>query len=95
VGPDGRVEGDQFGEFDVRFSYIFVMVLSLLGRLDAMDTIYDGKGRQLVVDNIVNSMNFDGAFGSEPGAESHGAMGEFESESESESDFDLTFAPTV
>lgn len=27
--------------------------------------------------NIAESMNFDGAFGSEPGAESHGAQGEF------------------
>jgi geranylgeranyl transferase type-2 subunit beta len=69
------VAGDVFNERDTRFSYILVSALSLLGRLDALETIHDGKGRELVVGNIVGSMNFDGAFGSEPGAESHGAQG--------------------
>lgn len=49
--------------------------LSLLGRLDDLEALYDGKGRELVIDNFVRSMNYDGAFGAEPGAESHGAQG--------------------
>jgi geranylgeranyl transferase type-2 subunit beta len=76
VGPDGRVAGDEFGERDTRFSYILVSALSLLGRLDALEAAHGGTGRELVLDNIVRSMNFDGAFGAEPGAESHGAQGE-------------------
>lgn len=75
MADDGRVAGDSFGERDTRFSYILVSALSLLGRLDALETIHGGKGRELVVGNIAGSMNFDGAFGSEPGAESHGAQG--------------------
>ncbi|BEJ13839.1 hypothetical protein CspHIS471_0310130 [Cutaneotrichosporon sp. HIS471] len=74
VGADGRVAGDEFGERDTRFSYILVSALSLLGRLDALEAAREGKGRKLVLDNIVGSMNFDGAFGAEPGAESHGAQ---------------------
>lgn len=76
VGPDGSVAGDEFGERDARFSYILISALSLLGRLDALEAAHDGRGRELVVANIVGSMNFDGAFGAEPGAESHGAQGE-------------------
>lgn len=76
VGEDGRVAGDEFGERDTRFSYILVSALSLLGRLDALEAVHGGKGRELVLSNIVRSMNFDGAFGAEPGAESHGAQGE-------------------
>ncbi|KAK1925313.1 terpenoid cyclases/protein prenyltransferase alpha-alpha toroid [Papiliotrema laurentii] len=74
VGPQGQVSGDHFGESDSRFSYILVNALSLLGRLDDLDSLYDGKGRQLVLDNILGCMNFDGAFGTEPGAESHGGQ---------------------
>lgn len=51
--------------------------LSLLGRLDALESAHGGKGRELVISNIVSSLNFDGAFGAEPGAESHGAWGEW------------------
>lgn len=76
LDSDGKVAGDKAGERDNRFSYILVSALSLLGRLDALETVHNGKGRQLVIDNIVSSLNFDGAFGAEPGAESHGAWGE-------------------
>lgn len=50
--------------------------LSLLGRLDELDKLHGGQGRELLVGNITGSMNYDGAFGAEPGAESHGAQGE-------------------
>lgn len=75
VGPDGRVSGDSWGESDTRFSYILLNALTLLGRLDALEQLYDGKGKDLVIENIANSMNFDGGFGMEPGAESHGGQG--------------------
>lgn len=74
---DGSVAGDEFGERDTRFAYILVSALSLLGRLGNLEALYDGKGRELVIDNFVRSMNYDGAFGAEPGAESHGAQGMF------------------
>jgi geranylgeranyl transferase type-2 subunit beta len=69
------VSGDHFGESDTRFSYILLNALSLLGRLTDLDRLHDGHGRQLVLDNILGCMNFDGAFGTEPGAESHGGQG--------------------
>ena len=77
VAPDGRVSGDQFGESDTRFAYILIQSLSLLGRLSNLDALFDGNGRNAVVENILGCMNFDGAFGTEPGAESHGGQGEF------------------
>jgi len=76
VNPDGSVSGDHFGESDTRFSYILLQALALLGRLKALDDLFEGRGRDLVVDNIRRSMNFDGAFGSGPGGESHGAQGQ-------------------
>ncbi|KAL1408392.1 Rab geranylgeranyltransferase [Vanrija albida] len=76
VGEDGSMAGDAFGERDTRFSYLLISALSLLGRLDDLNALYDGTGRQRVIDHLVGSMNFDGAFGSAPGAESHGAQGE-------------------
>lgn len=72
---DGSVAGDEFGERDTRFAYILVSALSLLGRLGDLEQLHGGKGRELVIDNFVRSMNYDGAFGAEPGAESHGAQG--------------------
>ena len=77
VAPDGRVSGDQFGESDTRFAYILIQSLSLLGRLSNLDALFDGNGRNAVVENILGCMNFDGAFGTEPGAESHGGQGGF------------------
>ena len=75
VRPDGAVAGDSFGETDTRFSYILVQALTLLGKLYELDKLHEGRGRELVVDNIRRSMNFDGGFGTEPGAESHGGQG--------------------
>ena len=75
VSSNGTVSGDEFGESDTRFSYILIQALTLLGRLDALDELYDGTGRELVVRNIMECMNFDGAFGTEPGGESHGGQG--------------------
>lgn len=77
VAPDGRVSGDQFGESDTRFSYILIQSLSLLDRLKDLKEMHDGNGRELVMNNILGCMNFDGAFGTEPGAESHGGQGGF------------------
>jgi geranylgeranyl transferase type-2 subunit beta len=74
----GHVSGDSWGEHDTRFSYIAVSALSLLGRLADLDAAFDGKGRQLVVGHIERCKNFDGGFGSEEGAESHGGQSEFE-----------------
>ena len=36
--PDGSFSGDKWGEVDTRFSYCAVACLSLLGRLDLIDT---------------------------------------------------------
>lgn len=75
VSVDGRVSGDRWGESDTRFSYILLNALTLLGRLGDLERLHVGRGKELVVDNIANSMNFDGGFGTEPGAESHGGQG--------------------
>src|SRR5690349_5877766 len=68
----GLVSGDSWGEHDTRFSYIAISTLSLLGRLGDLDAAFDGRGRELVVGHIERCKNFDGGFGSEEGAESHG-----------------------
>jgi geranylgeranyl transferase type-2 subunit beta len=44
--------------------------------MEALDALYGGRGREMVLENIRRSMNFDGGFGTEPGAESHGGQGE-------------------
>jgi geranylgeranyl transferase type-2 subunit beta len=62
--PDGSFEGDHWGEVDTRFSYCALSCLSLLGRLDAVNV-------ELAVQFIDTCQNFDGGFGSIPGAESH------------------------
>lgn len=77
VSPTGSVSGDKFGESDTRFTYILLSSLSLLDHLDDLDEIYEGKGRELVLENLRGSGNFDGGFGPEPGGESHGAQGEW------------------
>eukprot|EP01094_Clydonella_sp_ATCC50884_P018310 TRINITY_DN3371_c3_g1_i2.p1 TRINITY_DN3371_c3_g1~~TRINITY_DN3371_c3_g1_i2.p1 ORF type:complete len:231 (+),score=51.41 TRINITY_DN3371_c3_g1_i2:229-921(+) len=61
---DGSFQGDEWGEVDTRFSYCAVSCLSLLGRLDAIDT---AKATEF----LVRCRNFDGAFGCVPDAESH------------------------
>lgn len=61
---DGSFRGDNWGEVDSRFCYIALSCLSLLKRLDAIDT-------QPTVEWILQCKNYDGGFGSRPGAESH------------------------
>ncbi|CAG8587542.1 4640_t:CDS:2 [Paraglomus occultum] len=60
----GAFKGDEWGEIDTRFSYSALSCLSLLKRLDAIDV-------QKAVEFIMKCKNFDGGFGSSPGAESH------------------------
>lgn len=66
--PSGIFAGDAFGETDTRFLYCAVNALSLLGRLDEIDT-------DKVVDYIAHCRNYDGGYGSCIGAESHAAQG--------------------
>ena len=66
--PDGSFAGDRWGEIDTRFSYCALSCLSLLKRLDAVNV-------PKAVEFIVRCRNFDGGFGSVPGAESHAAQG--------------------
>ena len=65
----GSFAGDEWGEHSVRFTFCAVAILSLLGRLDALDT-------EKVVRFIANCRNFDGGFGMVEGAESHAAYGQ-------------------
>ena len=78
IQPSGEVSGDQFGETDSRFTYVLLNALSLLGRLDDLDTpeLYGGKARGMLLENLRGCMNFDGGFGSTPGGESHGGQSE-------------------
>jgi geranylgeranyl transferase type-2 subunit beta len=66
--PDGSFAGDRWGEIDTRFSYCALSCLSLLGHLDAV-RVPDA------IAFVVRCRNFDGGFGSVPGAESHAAQG--------------------
>ena len=65
----GSFAGDEWGEHSVRFTFCAVAILSLLGRLDALD-------KEKVVRFIGNCRNFDGGFGMVEGAESHAAYGQ-------------------
>ncbi|KAG9286586.1 hypothetical protein G9A89_005354 [Geosiphon pyriformis] len=60
----GAFSGDEWGEIDTRFSYSALSCLSLLKRLDAIDV-------PKAIEFIISCKNFDGGFGSTPGAESH------------------------
>lgn len=62
--PDGSFRGDCWGEVDSRFSLCALACLTLVGRLDAVNTKSAG-------DFVVRCMNWDGGFGSRPGSESH------------------------
>lgn len=62
--PAGAFAGDAWGEIDTRFSYCAICCLSILGRLDAIDVA-------AAVAFIDSCRNFDGGYGSVPGAESH------------------------
>lgn len=48
----------------IRFSYCAICCLSLLGRLDSINI-------EKAIEFIIQCKNFDGGFGSIPGAESH------------------------
>ncbi|KAF5178876.1 Geranylgeranyl transferase type-2 subunit beta [Thalictrum thalictroides] len=61
---DGSFSGDIWGEVDTRFSYIAICCLSLLHRLDKINT-------EKAVEYIVSCQNLDGGFGCTPGGESH------------------------
>ncbi|ORZ39971.1 rab geranylgeranyltransferase [Catenaria anguillulae PL171] len=65
--PNGSFPGDKWGETDARFSYCAASALTLLGAVDAMNVDQSVK-------YILSCQNFDGGFGTVPGAESHGAM---------------------
>ena len=64
----GSFAGDEWGEIDTRFTYCAVACLSLLGRLDALDS-------EKTVNWLSKCKNFDGGFGMVEGAESHAAQG--------------------
>ena len=50
-----------------RFSFCALATLALLGQLDAVDT-------DATASFVLSCMNFDGGFGSRPGAESHAGL---------------------
>ncbi|KAF2757233.1 terpenoid cyclases/Protein prenyltransferase [Pseudovirgaria hyperparasitica] len=60
----GTFTGDEWGETDTRFLYGALNALSLLGRMDLVDVDKAVKHIQLCA-------NFDGGYGTSPGAESH------------------------
>ncbi|KAK4447636.1 terpenoid cyclases/protein prenyltransferase alpha-alpha toroid [Podospora aff. communis PSN243] len=63
----GMFAGDEWGEHDTRFLYGALNALSLLGLLDLVDV-------DKAADHIASCANFDGGYGSGPGAESHAAQ---------------------
>ncbi|KOX67356.1 Geranylgeranyl transferase type-2 subunit beta, partial [Melipona quadrifasciata] len=67
IAANGSFTGDIWGEVDMRFSFCAVATLSLLNRLDVIDV-------DKAVEFVMKCMNFDGGFGSKPGAESHAGM---------------------
>mmetsp|Transcript_33101 Transcript_33101/g.39637 ORF Transcript_33101/g.39637 Transcript_33101/m.39637 type:complete len:420 (+) Transcript_33101:40-1299(+) len=76
---DGSFVGSSWGEVDTRFSYCALSTLSILGRLDCSSSggVEAGESGNTEVDVtkaaefIIACQNFDGGFGSCPGAESH------------------------
>lgn len=58
--PDGSIAGDEWGEIDVRFAYCAVSALSLLNKLNSINT-------ESLTRWLLKCMNDDGAFGSVPG----------------------------
>lgn len=66
--PDGSFFGDKWGEVDLRFSFCAIACLSLLHRLDEINT-------ESAVSFIMSCNNtIDGGFGSRPGSESHAGL---------------------
>ena len=79
--PDGSFAGDAWGEVDTRFSYCALSALSILGSLPG-DGAEDGNSEgeepclrrsdvRRAAEYVASCRNFDGGFGSVPGAESH------------------------
>lgn len=68
--PDGSFQGDQYGEVDSRFVFTAIQALSLLDKLEKVDT-------EKTVQWIMKCRNFDGGFGLVPGAESHAAQSKY------------------
>ena len=64
---DGAFMGDKWGEIDTRFTYAALNALSLIDRLDAIDT-------DQCKAYLMKCRNFDGGYGTKPGAESHSGM---------------------
>jgi geranylgeranyl transferase type-2 subunit beta len=60
----GTFAGDEWGEEDTRFLYGAFNALSLLGLLSLIDV-------DKAVKHVVSCANFDGGYGTGPGAESH------------------------
>lgn len=66
--PDGCFHGDKWGEVDLRFSFCALASLSLLGRLNEINT-------QSALTFIMKCNNMiDGGFGSRPGSETHAGL---------------------
>lgn len=65
IKDNGAVAGDAWGEEDTRFVYCAVSGLSLLGSLSEF------KNKNKTLEYIQSCCNFDGGYGSMPGAESH------------------------
>ena len=61
---NGTFAGDEWGETDTRFLYGALNALSLLDMLHLVDT-------ELAITYIQACANFDGGYGTSPGAESH------------------------
>lgn len=79
---DGSFAGDEWGEVDTRFSYCALSALSILGALPDDDTrtcadASSSSNEKPTIDvqkaalYVSSCRNFDGGFGSVPGAESH------------------------
>ncbi|KAL7472861.1 hypothetical protein ACHAXS_013243 [Conticribra weissflogii] len=83
---DGSFSGDEWGEIDTRFSYCALSSLALLGCLplpkddnyddDECEGTNEEETKPIIdikkaVNYILSCRNFDGGFGSIPGAESH------------------------
>ena len=64
---DGSFMGDKWGEIDTRFTYAALNALSLLDGLHSIDI---DKCKEY----LTQCRNFDGGYGTKPGAESHSGM---------------------
>ncbi|KAI5199649.1 hypothetical protein E4T38_06901 [Aureobasidium subglaciale] len=61
---NGTFAGDEWGETDTRFLYGAFNALSLLGLMHLVDV-------EKAIDHVQSCANFDGGYGTGPGAESH------------------------